>query len=153
MTLMRVREPVRALRGEAAEALASRCVRAGGTIVMRIGAVDRQSGVGEIIARCRARDNRDLCSAGRLAPDPRRKPPADNYYAVEVPIPERAGTGDWELHQITLVDRDGNRRSYTAAKDFAPVLFRVLGREGLDSTPPRLLGVQVVAGEPLPEGE
>ena len=40
-------------------------VRAGETLVVRIGAVDRQSGVAEVVARCRARDNRDLTSCGR----------------------------------------------------------------------------------------
>jgi hypothetical protein len=148
MTLMRARDPIRTVRGGAAAVTPSLTVRAGGRIVVRVGAVDRQSGLGEIVARCRARDNRDLASTGCFSVDPRRRPPADNYYPVVVSIPERSATGLWEVHRITVVDRDGNRRSYTAGKDFAPIVFEVVARDGVDCTPPRLLGVQVTDGDP-----
>lgn len=118
-------------------------VRAGRRVLLRIGAVDRQSGVGEITACCRARDNRDLRSSGRVEPVPGTRPPADHAYCIFVPIPERAASGVWEVHQIVLADRDGNRKTYRAGRDFAPILFRVEAREGIDATPPRLLGVQL----------
>jgi len=118
-------------------------VRAGETLVVRIGAVDRQSGVAEVVARCRARDNRDLTTCGRWIAETGRRPPADHYYPVVVTVPDRSPTVIWEVHQIMLCDHDGNRRSYVAGKDFAPMLFQVREREGVDCTPPRLLGVQL----------
>jgi hypothetical protein len=146
MTWMRAGDEARAIREAMTAAPASLTVRAGGTMTVRVGAVDRQSGVGEIVARCRARDNRDLIAVGRVVAEARRRPPADNNYPVAVTIPERAPTGLWEVHRIVLTDHDGNRRTYTAGRDFAPIVFQVVSREGIDSTPPRLLGVQV-AGE------
>ena len=92
-----------------------------------MGAVDRQSGVGEIVTHCRSCENHDLTITGRWTPgdavDPR--------------------TVNWELYRIVLCDREGNRRSYEAGRDFEGVLIQVKEKPGKDSTPPRLLGVQV----------
>lgn len=147
MTLMRAGDEARAIREAMNAAPLALTVRAGACVTIRVGAVDRQSGVGEIVARCRACDNRDLFGVGRILVDAGRRPPSDHAYAVSVPIPERAPTGVWEVHRIVLSDRDGNRRTYACGRDFAPILFQVVSRDGIDCTPPRLLGVQVAAGD------
>ena len=143
MSAMRARDHERVFRREVSLAAPLLTVRAGETVIVRIGAIDRQSGVAEVVARCRARDNRELTSAGHWSAGSRRRPPEDHYYAVPLTIPERSLTVVWEVHQIILCDHDGNRRAYAAGKDFAPMLFQVLEHEGLDCTPPRLLGVQL----------
>lgn len=126
-------------------------VRAGETIVVRIGAVDRQSGVAEVIARCRARDNRDLTSCGRWIASAGGRHPADHYYPVPVTVPDHSPTVIWEVHQILLSDHEGNRRAYVAGKDFERIHFQVLERDGVDCTPPRLLGVQIARDGNSPE--
>ena len=116
-------------------------VRAGENIVLNIGALDRQTGVAEIRALCRSRENRDLAAAGRWelgGPDPQ-----DNYYPVPVRIPEHSPTVVWELCRILLRDGQGNCRTYVAGRDFDEFFFQVQGTEGIDSTPPRLLGIRV----------
>jgi len=70
-------------------------------------------------------------------------PERENYYPVVIPIPGASPTVVWELHQITLCDRQGNCRSYVPGRDFDEVLFKVLGRDGVDSTAPRLLGITI----------
>lgn len=116
-------------------------VRAGESIVVKVGAVDRQSGVVEIIARCRSCENHDLVSIGRwsLTPGQHR---GDNYYPVVVPIPAQSPTVIWELHRITLRDGRGNCQSYESRKDFEEMLFNVRQDSEVDCTPPRLLGVR-----------
>lgn len=118
-------------------------VRAGDRLLVKVGAQDRQSGVAEIIARCRARDNPDLASSGHWNPRMAAPHPADNYYPVVIPIPASSPTVVWELHQITLRDGEGNSRTYHAGTDFEEMLFRVQGRSGIDRTPPRLLGIRL----------
>ncbi len=116
-------------------------VRAGEAIVLSIGALDRQSGVAEIRALCRSRENHDLTAVGiwKLGPTS----PLEHYFPVSVPIPESSPTVVWELETILLVDGQGNRRTYAAGKDFDEFLFQVEGIEGVDSTPPKLLGIRV----------
>lgn len=116
-------------------------VRAGETIVLNIGALDRQSGVAEIRALCRSRENRDLTAFGsweRGGPEPH-----DHYYPVPVAIPEHSPTVVWELCRILLRDGQGNCRTYSAGRDFDEFFFQVQGSDGIDSTPPRLLGIRV----------
>ncbi|HZM69700.1 MAG TPA: hypothetical protein VFB95_04940 [Candidatus Cryosericum sp.] len=143
MSAMRAREHESDVDRDIAITVPLLTLRAGETLVVRIGAVDRQSGVAEVVARCRARDNRDLTTCGRWIAGGGERAPADHYYRVAVTVPERSPTVIWEVHQILLCDHDGNRRSYVAGKDFAPLLFQVLEREGVDCTPPRLLGIQL----------
>ncbi|HEV8337747.1 MAG TPA: hypothetical protein VGR67_15135 [Candidatus Polarisedimenticolia bacterium] len=116
-------------------------VRAGESVVLNIGALDRQSGVAEIRALCRSRENRDLASVGRWERGGPR--PHDNYYRVPVPIPEHSPTVVWEVFRILLRDGQGNCRVYHAGRDFDEFYFHVKGAEGVDSTPPRLLGIRV----------
>ena len=116
-------------------------VRAGEQIVLNIGALDRQTGVAEIRALCRSRENRDLAAVGRWelgGPEPH-----DNYFRVPVRIPEHSPTVVWELCRILLRDGLGNCWTYIAGRDFDEFLFQVQGSEGIDSTPPRLLGIRV----------
>ena len=116
-------------------------VRAGATIVLNIGALDRQTGVAEIRALCRSRENRDLTAFGsweRGGPEPH-----DHYYRVPVTIPEHSPTVVWELCRILLRDGQGNCRTYSAGRDFDEFFFQVQGTDGIDSTPPRLLGIRV----------
>jgi hypothetical protein len=116
-------------------------VRAGESVVLNIGAMDRQSGLAEIRALCRSRENRDLTATGHWesgGPEPH-----DNYYRVPVPIPEHSPTVVWELCRILLRDAQGNCRTYVAGRDFDEFLFQVQGADGIDSTPPRLLGIRV----------
>jgi hypothetical protein len=116
-------------------------VRAGESIVLSIGALDRQSGIAEIHARCRSRENHDMVATGEWKPgDPE---PVDHYYPVRVAIPATSPTVVWELERIQLQDGQGNRRTYSAGRDYDEFLFQVEGNEGVDSTPPRLLGVRV----------
>jgi hypothetical protein len=116
-------------------------VRAGEAIVLNIGALDRQSGVVEILALCRSRENRDLAASGRWGPaDPA---PQDNYYPIRITIPSHSPTVVWELARILLRDGQGNSRSYHAGRDFDEFHFQVQGIEGIDSTPPRLLGIRM----------
>ncbi|HEU4400614.1 MAG TPA: hypothetical protein VFT43_00780 [Candidatus Polarisedimenticolia bacterium] len=117
-------------------------VRAGDNLMIRVGAVDRQSGLDGIVATCRSRANHGLSSVGRWNSRLVHTAPLDNYYAVLIPIPPHSPTDTWELHEITLCDREGNRRTCVAGKDFEEMLFRVEGRNGSDTTPPRLLGVR-----------
>ena len=116
-------------------------VRAGEAIVLSIGALDRQSGVAEIRALCRSRENHDLTAVGiwKLG----QTPPVDHYFPVPVPIPVSSPTVVWELEEILLLDGQGNRRTYAAGKDFDEFVFQVEGVEGVDSTPPKLLGIRV----------
>lgn len=69
--------------------------------------------------------------------------PVDHYYQVRVAIPATSPTVVWELERIQLQDVQGNRRTYSAGRDYDEFLFQVEGNEGVDSTPPRLLGVRV----------
>ena len=70
MSTMRAREPRRMTEEEIPFRAALLTVRAGDSFVVRVGAQDRQSGVAEIIVRCRARDHHDLATHGRwAAPD------------------------------------------------------------------------------------
>jgi hypothetical protein len=116
-------------------------VRAGESMVLNIGALDRQSGLAEIRALCRSRENRDLSSVGRWV---RGGPePHDNYYPVPIPIPDHSPTVVWELFRILLRDAQGNCRTYLAGRDFDEFFFRVQGIDGTDCTPPRLLGIRV----------
>ncbi len=142
MPTMRARESQRFLPGEFPVRMPLVTVRAGETFVIRIGAIDRQSGVVEVAARCRSCENHDLWSIGRWTADRNALPPADHYYAVAVAIPAHSPSVTWELHQVQLCDGEGNRRTYHAGRDFEEMLFRVRGREGVDCTPPRLLGIQ-----------
>jgi hypothetical protein len=70
-------------------------------------------------------------------------PAGDRYFPVVVPIPIGSPTVVWELDQITLCDGKGNSRTYTPGRDFDVMLFRVQGREDVDCTPPRLLGIKI----------
>jgi len=117
-------------------------LRAGDSLVLRVGALDRQSGVAEIVARCRSRENHDLTSFGRWNAVGSHPAPSDHYYPVVVAIPAHSPTVVWELHQIVLRDSKGNQHTYRAGRDFEEMLFRVEGRDGIDCTPPRLLGVK-----------
>jgi hypothetical protein len=143
MSTMRARDSRRFVEDEPPPAELLLSVRAGEVVVIQVGAVDRQSGVSEVIARCRSRENPELTSTGRWAPSLGRRQPADNYYPVAVAIPRQSPTVVWEVHSITLCDGEGNRRSYAAGKDYEEMLFQVLGRDAVDSTPPRLLGVRL----------
>ncbi len=116
-------------------------VRAGESIVLSIGALDRQSGVAEIRALCRSRENRDLTAVGHW--EIGASEPHDNYFRVPVAIPEHSPTVVWELIRILLRDGQGNCRTYVAGRDFDEFLFQVQGADGVDSTPPRLLGIRV----------
>ena len=116
-------------------------VGAGETLVLSIGALDRQTGVAEIRALCRSRENRDLTVVGSWVSHGHES--ADHYYPVPVAIPESAPTAVWELARISLKDRQGNARTFQAGRDFDEFLFRVQGRDGIDSTPPRLLGIRI----------
>jgi hypothetical protein len=139
MPAIRVRHPEPLLPEESLPAGPLITVRAGEDLVVRVGAVDRQTGIAGIIARCRSCENHELASSGRWSGG--GGPRGDNYYPVVIPIPRHSPTVVWELQEITLWDGEGNRRSYEAGRDFDPMLFRVLGRNGVDCTPPRLLGV------------
>ena len=116
-------------------------VRAGEAIVLSIGALDRQTGVAEIRALCRSRENRDLTTIGTWVPG--RPDPPDHYYPVPVVIPDSSPTAIWELARILLRDGKGNCRTYVGGRDYDEFLFQVKGVEGIDSTPPRLLGIRV----------
>ena len=119
-------------------------VRAGESVVLHIAAVDRQSGVAEIVARCRSRQNPSITSVGRWSPRMAAGPAAGgNSYPVTVPIPARTPTDIWELHQVVLRDGEENVRTYEPGRDFQELLFRVQGREEIDHTPPRLLGIRI----------
>ncbi len=117
-------------------------VRAGDDLLLRVGAIDRNSGLSEIVVSCRSRENHELCSNGVWTARSGKPHPGENYYPVRIPIPRRSPTVIWELHAITLCDAEGNRRTYRVGVDFEEMLFRVEGVDGVDSTPPRLLGVQ-----------
>jgi len=119
-------------------------VRAGEEIVLSIGALDRQSGVAEIQAFCRSQENQELTAWGRWGPDD--PAPQGNYYPVRIAIPANSPTVVWELVRVLLKDGRGNGRSYNAGMDFDEFLFQVKGADGIDSTPPRLLGIRM---EPL----
>jgi len=142
MSGMRAREPQRFLEEEFPTSVPLITVRAGESLVVRIGAVDRQSGVVEIVARCRSRENHDLASAGRWTAAGPSATPSDHYYPIAVAIPAHSPSVIWELHQIILSDAEGNRRTYHAGRDFEEMPFRVQGGSGVDCTPPRLLGVK-----------
>jgi hypothetical protein len=116
-------------------------VRAGESVILSIGALDRQSGVVEIHALCRSRENRDLTAAGCWRPgDPS---PSDNYYPIRISIPAHSPTVVWELARVVLRDGQGNCRSYVAGRDFDEFWFQVRAVDGIDSTPPRLLGIRM----------
>lgn len=119
-------------------------VGAGEALMIRVGAIDRQSGVAEVVASCRSRENHELSSSGTWTAGRGRHAPDDNYYSVAIPIPARSPTVIWELHRITLCDREGNRRSYNSGKDFEGMFFQVQGKPEFDCAPPRLLGVRIV---------
>ncbi len=142
MTAMRAREQQGFLEEEFPLSVPLVTVSAGESLVLRIGAVDRQSGLSEIIARCRSRDNHDLASAGRWIAGGASPPPSDHYYPILISIPLHSPGVVWELHQIILCDGEGNRHTYRAGRDFEEMLFRVQARPGVDCTPPRLLGVK-----------
>lgn len=116
-------------------------VRAGEDIVLSIGALDRQTGVAEVRALCCSRENPDLSAAGEWRAGD--STPVDHYYSVRIPIPESSPSVVWELKSILLRDGQGNRRTYVAGRDYDEFLFQVEGLEGVDSTPPRLLGIRV----------
>ena len=118
-------------------------VHAGDSILVRVGAVDRQSGVGEIITHCRSCENHELTITGRWTPGDAVERRTGNYYPVRVTLPDSSPSVIWELYRIVLCDCEGNRRSYEAGRDFEGVLIQVKEKPGKDSTPPRLLGVQV----------
>jgi hypothetical protein len=143
MSILRAREPERVLPEEPLGGGALLTVRAGECVVVRVGALDRQSGVAEIVAECRSREDHDMCSSGRWSSAGGGAQPGEHYYPVVVPIPAHSPTGVWELHAITLCDGDGNRRCYRSGKDFEEMTFQVHGRHGVDCTPPRLLGVRL----------
>ncbi len=143
MSAMRARRHDRFLAPDSAENEPLLTVRAGESLVLRVVAVDRQSGVAEIIARCRSREDPQLESVGRWSPRMSSGPAGDHYVPVAVPIPIRSPTVVWELHQITLCDGKGNSRTHTPGRDFDVMLFRVQGREDVDGTPPRLLGIKI----------
>lgn len=142
MSTVRASQPEQVLPPEPLLAEPLITVRAGDTVVIRIGAVDRQSGVAEILVQCRSRENTDLRTGGRWCSRVAAQP-ADNYYPVAVPIPANSPTAMWELHQVTLSDGEGNCRSYLSGRDFDEILFQVQGRSGVDITPPRLLGMKI----------
>lgn len=119
-------------------------VPAGEEIVLSIGALDRQSGVAEIQAFCRSQENQELTACGRWGPDD--PAPQGHYYPVRIAIPDNSPTVVWELVRVLLKDGRGNGRSYYAGMDFDEFLFQVKGADGVDSTPPRLLGIRM---EPL----
>jgi len=116
-------------------------VRAGEAIVLSIGALDRQTGIAEIRAVCRSRENHDLVATGGWKPGD--SAPLEHYYSVRISIPASSPTVVWELKSILLQDGQGNRRTYTAGRDYDEFLFQVEGLESVDSTPPRLLGIRV----------
>ncbi len=117
-------------------------VSAGESLLVRVAAVDHKSGVAEIVASCRSRENHELCSSGTWSPRCGRPRRGENYYSIVIPIPRRSPTAVWEMHAIILCDAEGNRRTCHAGIDFEEMLFRVEGVEGIDCTPPRLLGVR-----------
>src|SRR5216684_4524681 len=90
MTAMRAREQQGFLDEEFPLSVPLVTVRAGESLVLRIGAIDRQSGLSEIIARCRSRDNHDLASAGRWIAGGASPPPSDHYYPVLISIPSHS---------------------------------------------------------------
>ncbi len=139
---MRAREPQRFPDEESSVSVPLLTVRAGESLVVRVGAVDRQSGVVEVVARCRSRENHDLWSVGRWNTETPAAAANDHYYPVVVSIPPHSPTVVWELHQIILSDAEGNRRTFHAGRDFQEMAFRVQGRSDVDCTPPRLLGVK-----------
>ncbi|OLC53582.1 MAG: hypothetical protein AUH92_05645 [Acidobacteria bacterium 13_1_40CM_4_69_4] len=143
MSTLRARRHDRFLPSESFPSEVLLTVRAGQNLVLRVAAVDRQSGIAEIIARCRSRENFEMNSLGRWSPRMSAPPERENYYPIVIPIPSASPTVVWELHQITLRDREGNSRSYVPGRDFDEMLFKVLGRDGIDSTPPRLLGIKI----------
>ena len=116
-------------------------VRAGDSVALSIGALDRQTGIAEIRAVCRSRENRDLLATGAWKTG--GLAPVEHYYSIRIPIPASSPTVVWELEKILLQDGQGNRRTYTAGRDYDEFLFQVEGLEGVDSTPPRLLGIRV----------
>lgn len=118
-------------------------VQAGESLMLRIAAIDRQSGVAEVIARCRSRENPELESVGRWSPRMSSGQARDRYFPVSVPIPRSSPSGTWELHEVTLCDGEGNVRTSLQGRDFEEMLFRVEGREDVDHTPPRLLGIKI----------
>jgi hypothetical protein len=118
-------------------------VGAGDRLLVKVGAQDRQSGVVEVIARCRARDKTDLASSGHWNPRMTASHAVENYYPVVIPIPASSPTVVWELYEITLRDGEGNSRTYRSGTDFEELLFKVQGRSGIDCTPPRLLGIRL----------
>ncbi len=142
MAATRAHEAQRFLREDLPTSEPFLTVRAGEDLQLRVGAVDRKSGLAEVVASCRSRENHDLCSSGKWSSQCAKLPPGDNYYPVVVPIPKRSPTVIWELHSIALCDKEGNRRIYHAGIDFEEMLFRVEGMEGVDCTPPRLLGIR-----------
>ena len=140
---------LQAERSIRAESLISVC--AGESFIIRVGAIDRQSGVAEIVVRCRSVENHDLRSIGRWTADrPASNGAAangaaahgDHYYPVAILIPAHSPSVVWELHQIALRDAQGNCRTHHAGRDFEAMRFQVEGREGTDCAPPRLLGVK-----------
>jgi len=118
-------------------------VQAGQSFIVRVGAIDRKSGIGEIITHCRSCENHDLATAGRWSPGSGSPPGSGHYYPVLLTIPGNSPTVIWELHRIVLCDREGNRRTYEAGAEFEGILVQVIENPGVDSTPPRLLGVRV----------
>jgi len=116
-------------------------VRAGDSLVLSIGALDRQSGISEIQAVCRSRENHDLEARGVWKSGD--SAPVDHYYSIRIAIPASSPTVVWELTTILLRDGQGNRRTYTVGHDYDEFLFQVEGLEGVDCTPPRLLGIRV----------
>lgn len=142
MTATRSNEAERILSEESPIAEPLVTVRAGDGLLVRVAAVDRKSGVAEIVASCRSRENHELCSSGTWSPRCGRPQEGERYYSIVIPIPRRSPTVVWELHAIALCDAEGNRRTYHAGIDFEEMLFRVEGVEGVDCTPPRLLGVR-----------
>ncbi len=142
MAAMRAREPM-FLDDEAPVRTPLITVHAGESILVRVGAVDRQSGVGEIVTYCRSCENHDLKTIGRWSPELIARQTGSNYYPVRITVPDCSPTVIWEVYRIVLSDRGGNRRSYNSGRDFDRILFQVLEKPGVDSTPPRLLGIQL----------
>lgn len=121
-------------------------VQAGQSILVRVGAIDRRSGIGEIVTCCRSCENPELTATGTWrSGDGGGASPAvsGNYYPILLTIPENSPTVMWEVHRIVLCDRKGNRRAYEAGSAFEGILVQVVEKPGVDSTPPRLLGVRV----------
>jgi len=118
-------------------------VQAGQSFIVRVGAIDRKSGIGEIVTHCRSCENHDLATTGRWSPEAESPPVSGNYYPVLLTVPANSPTVIWELHRIVLCDREGNRRTYEAGTEFEGILVQVVEKAGVDSTPPRLLGVRV----------